>query len=58
MPVPHEIKQQKERVVLIGVISKHEDRRTADEHINELAFLVDTAGGIHGKNFSSISRTP
>lgn len=51
MPVLHEIKKQKERVVLIGVISRHEDRRTADEHIKELAFLVDTAGGIQVQTF-------
>jgi GTP-binding protein HflX len=51
MPEPFEIKKVKETVVLIGVISRGEDRRTADEHIHELAFLVDTAGGIAVKTF-------
>jgi len=51
MPGPFEIKKEQETLVLIGVVSRHEDRRTADEHINELAFLVDTAGGIPVKSF-------
>jgi len=51
MPGPFEIKKEQESVVLIGVASRHEDRRTANEHINELAFLVDTAGGIPLKSF-------
>jgi len=51
MPGPFEIKKEQETVVLIGVASRLEDRRTADEHINELAFLVDTAGGIPIESF-------
>jgi GTP-binding protein HflX len=51
MPEPFEIKKVKETVVLIGVISRGDDRRTADEHIHELAFLVDTAGGVSVKTF-------
>ena len=58
MPGPIEIKQVKETVVLIGIISKLEDRRTADEHINELAFLVDTAGGVHVKTFQQSLEYP
>lgn len=51
MPGPIEIKQKKETVVLIGIIRKQDSQRTANEHINELAFLVDTAGGITVNTF-------
>lgn len=51
MPKIFDIKKEKESVILIGVISKDIDRPTADEHISELAFLVDTAGGITVKTF-------
>ncbi|HSG67302.1 MAG TPA: GTPase HflX [Bacteroidales bacterium] len=51
MPEPIEIEQRKETVVLIGVISKEVDQKSAEEHINELAFLVDTAGGVPVKTF-------
>ena len=51
MPEPIEIKQDKETVVLIGIISNETDQRSAIEHINELSFLVDTAGGLPVKTF-------
>ncbi len=51
MPKIFDIKKEKESVILIGVISKDIDRQTADEHISELAFLVETAGGITVKTF-------
>jgi len=51
MPGPFEIKQEKETVLLIGIIRKQTDRRSATEHIHELAFLVDTAGGIPVKTY-------
>jgi GTP-binding protein HflX len=51
MPKLTEIKKVKEKVVLIGIISSQIDRRSADEHMNELAFLVDTAGGITVNSF-------
>ena len=51
MPDHIEISKQQETVVLIGVIAKDDDRRSIQEHINELAFLVDTAGGIPVKTF-------
>ncbi|MDT8393931.1 MAG: GTPase HflX [Bacteroidales bacterium] len=51
MPDPEEITQAKETVVLVGIITKDDDRRTAQEHINELSFLVDTAGGIPVQTF-------
>ncbi|MCK5338803.1 MAG: GTPase HflX, partial [Bacteroidales bacterium] len=51
MPGPFKIKRGKETVVLIGIIGKQDDRRSVSEHIRELAFLVDTAGGIPVKTF-------
>ncbi len=51
MPESTEIKVVKESVVLIGVICREDSRRSVDEHIDELAFLVDTAGGIAVKTF-------
>ena len=58
MPDLIEIKQEKETVVLIGLIGKDEDRRRAKEHIDELTFLVDTAGGITVKTFLQSLSTP
>ncbi|NQT76380.1 MAG: GTPase HflX [Bacteroidetes bacterium] len=58
MPEPIEIKQGKETVVLIGLIGQDEGRRRAKEHIDELAFLVDTAGGITVKTFLQSLSTP
>lgn len=50
MPGPFEIKQQAETAVLIG-LSGNKDIRTTKEHIKELAFLVETAGGIPVETF-------
>lgn len=51
MPEPNEIGNLQERAVLIGVVNKDDDREIAEEHIDELAFLVDTAGGLPVKRF-------
>lgn len=51
MPGPYENKQHQETVVLIGVASNQIDDRTTAEHIKELSFLVDTAGGLAVKTF-------
>ncbi len=58
MPEPNVIKREEETVVLIGISSKQDDRRSADEHIHELAFLVDTAGGIPIKTFQQSLNHP
>lgn len=58
MPEPFEIKQEQETVVLVGIINGQEGRRTAQEHINELAFLVDTAGGITVQTFLQMLQHP
>ena len=40
-----------ERAVLVGIITGSTTEEQANEYINELAFLVDTAGGITVKKF-------
>jgi GTPase len=35
----------KERAILIGLITPVQDKQKADEYLDELAFLLDTAGG-------------
>ncbi|MBC8314740.1 MAG: GTPase HflX [Bacteroidales bacterium] len=40
-----------ESAVLIGVTRSGEDIDTTREHLDEMAFLVETAGGIPGKRF-------
>ena len=52
MPKNIETSIKRERAVIVGVISGREDNRTVDEHLEELAFLVDTAGGINVKKFT------
>ena len=42
---------QQETVVLIGLISQDQDERQAQEYLDELEFLVDTAGAIVKKQF-------
>jgi GTP-binding protein HflX len=38
--------KEKERVILVGIYGSELARREADEHINELEMLADTAGGV------------
>ncbi len=40
-----------EKVVLAGVISSRDDKRNIQDYLDELAFLVDTAGGVVVKNY-------
>lgn len=40
-----------ERAVLIGLVTKDQNLERSKEYLNELAFLVDTAGGITVKRF-------
>ena len=42
---------KKETAILIGVATQHQDYDQAKEYLEELAFLVDTAGGIPLKKF-------
>ncbi len=52
MPQNIEIKQEKERAVLVGIITGGEKEETVAEYLDELAFLVDTAGGIPLRRFT------
>jgi GTPase len=45
------IPAKQERVVLTGIITSKLDKRMIDEYLDELAFLVDTAGGVVVKRF-------
>lgn len=49
---------QKERTVIVGVISSFEKEETVNEYLDELAFLVDTAGGINVKRFTQKLNNP
>ena len=40
-----------EHTILIGVSISGESRTTTREHLDELAFLIETAGGIPGRRF-------
>ncbi|WP_442264767.1 GTPase HflX [Tenacibaculum sp. ZS6-P6] len=40
-----------EKVVLIGVITQHQDENKANEYLDELEFLTHTAGGVPVKRF-------
>jgi len=46
-----ELSSPSETTVLIGVTRSGEDSLTTREHLDELAFLIETAGGIPGKRF-------
>ncbi len=46
----------KEKVVLVGLVTDRQDEYRIEEYLDELAFLVDTAGGIPVKRF--IQRLP
>lgn len=41
----------RERTVLVGVVTREQDFNRVTEYLEELAFLVDTAGGIPVKKF-------
>jgi GTP-binding protein HflX len=41
----------RERTVLVGVVTREQDYNRVTEYLEELAFLVDTAGGIPVKKF-------
>jgi GTP-binding protein HflX len=46
-----EISSRPETTILIGITRTGEDPFTTREHLDELAFLIETAGGIPGKRF-------
>ena len=46
-----EIKPVTETAILIGISTPGQDLRTTEEHLDELSFLLHTAGGISSKRF-------
>jgi GTPase len=42
----------KERAVLVGIATRTQDLDRTQEYLNELAFLIETAGGVPGKRFT------
>jgi GTP-binding protein HflX len=45
------IKTEPEKAVLVGLITRHQDKQKVDEYLDELAFLIETAGGLPVKRF-------
>lgn len=52
MPQDIFIEKKQERIVLIGLIKDRQDEKRIDEYLDELAFLVETAGGTTVKKFT------
>ncbi len=57
-PENFEIKTPRERVILIGLITKDQDEKQAKEYLDELEFLADTAGADVQKKFLQKLATP
>lgn len=55
-PLVTEVK--KEKAVLVGLITSKQDRNKIEEYLDELAFLVDTAGGVPQKRFIQALENP
>lgn len=49
---------EKEKTVIVGVITSFEKEETVNEYLDELAFLVETAGGINQKRFTQKLNKP
>ncbi len=50
--------KKKERVILVGVITPDETEEQEKEYLEELAFLVETAGGVTIKQFTQKLQRP
>ena len=44
-------KQENEKTVLVGIITPKQNEAKANEYLDELAFLAETAGAVPVKNF-------
>ncbi len=49
---------EQERAVLVGVITPNETEEQEKEYLDELAFLVETAGGVCIRNFTQKAQRP
>ncbi|MEK9608074.1 MAG: GTPase HflX [Flavobacteriaceae bacterium] len=47
-----------EKTVIVGIVNRQQDPNQAKEYLDELAFLVHTAGGIVGQRFVQKMQTP
>lgn len=47
-----------ERAILVGLSTDHEERDRLDEYLDELSFLLDTAGGVPVKRFKQKLNVP
>jgi len=47
-----------ERVILVGIINKHQNEYEVNEYLDELAFLTETAGAIPLKRFTQKVEAP
>ncbi len=43
--------EKKEQVILVGLVTSKQDKNQIQDYLKELAFLVETAGGISKKHF-------
>ena len=50
------IKPTGEKAVLVGVITQQQNEKKSKEYLDELAFLVETAGAKPEKRFTSLAR--
>jgi len=51
-------KKHIEKAVLVGIITQLQDEERVNEYLDELAFLIDTAGGIAVKRFTQRLNRP
>ena len=49
---------KQEKVVLVGIITPNETAEQEKEYLEELEFLVETAGGLTVKNFTQKMQRP
>lgn len=54
----HDSGVKQERAVLVGIITPNETEAQEQEYLDELAFLVDTAGGAYIKTFTQKLQKP
>lgn len=57
MNIPNE-KITEERAILVGLSTDNEERDRIDEYMDELSFLLDTAGGVPVKRFKQKLNVP
>ena len=58
MPKHIDTAPKPEYAVLVGVINQEQDSKQVDEYLDELAFLVKTAGAIPVKPALSVGAIP